>query len=186
MTKNARYTLILFSICAVCALVLAVANSIFSPIIARHQQEATQAALSPLAGGYTVGAYTTVEGNETVSGEYLLTDGKNTIGYILSLNGQGYGGAFTMLASYRTSGEIIAAKMMTNNETPGVGKKSEEDWYMTKFVGTGTTSKPVPTSKSSLSKEDSDAVSGASVTFRGVSTTLAKGAAYVQAKGSTT
>lgn len=55
MTKNVRYTLILFIICAVCALVLAVANSIFNPIIVQHQLETTQAALKPLAGGYTVG-----------------------------------------------------------------------------------------------------------------------------------
>lgn len=183
MTKNVRYTLILFIICAVCALVLAVANSIFNPIIVQHQLETTQAALKPLAGGYTVGGEVEVSGNDNVAGEYRLTDGGNVVGYILSLKGQGYGGAFTMLASYRNDGEILAAKMMTDGETPGLGKKSEEDWYMNKFVGTGTKGKPVPTTKTKLSKEDSDAISGASVTFGGVSKTLAAGAAYVQAKG---
>lgn len=64
-----------------------------------------------------------MSGNDNVAGEYRLTDGGNVVGYILSLKGQGYGRAFTMLASYRNDGEILAAKMMTDGETPGLGKK---------------------------------------------------------------
>jgi len=183
MTKNARYTLILFSICAVCALILAIANSIFSPIIATHQQEANNAAMKPLSSGYTIGEALAVEGNANVTMEYPLTEKGKVVGYILAITGKGYGGAFDLLASYKSNGALIAAQMMKDNETPGLGKKSEEDWYMKKFIGTGTKDKPVPTAKSQLSSADSDAISGASVTFGGVSKALAAGAAYVVAKG---
>lgn len=182
MSKNIRYALILFSICAICALILALANNITAPVIAQHEEENRQAALSELSSGYEVGQEEAV-GKDGIVSRIPLLDSTNTAGYILTLKGNGYGGEFTMMASYRISGEILSAKMLTDGETPGLGKKSEESWYMKKYIGTGTSEKPVPTSKSDLSKEDSDAVSGASVTFTNVSKALKNGATYVVSLG---
>lgn len=183
MKKNLIYCLILFSICAICALVLALANSVTAPVIALHAEEARVAALSLLSGGREIGEEVSVSDREGIVSSIPLLEGGKTTGYILTLTGNGYGGAFTMMASYRTDGSILAAKMLENSETPGQGKRSEEAWYMEKFIGKGTAESPVPTEKSMLSKEESDAVSGASVTFAGVSGTLARGASYVLSLG---
>lgn len=180
VAKNLRYGVILLSICAVCSGVLAIVNSMTAPVIEANALATKNAALAPLSGGKSIGEEQLVSGNPTVTSEYPLGSGE---GYILTLTGSGYGGSFTMLASYNADGTVIGAKMLDNSETPGLGKKSEEDWYMTKFVGTGSADKPVPTSKDQLSKADSDAISGASVTFAGVSKAIAEGSEYVKAKG---
>lgn len=183
VAKNFRYGAILLSICAVCSLALAVVNSITLPVIEKHNAETKAAALTPLADGMTIGDETPVVGDPMVTSTYTLSKDGQVSGYILTLKGSGYGGEFTLLASYLNSGEVISAKMLSDSETPGLGKKSEESWYMDKFKGTGTADKPVPTSKSMLSKADSDAVSGASVTFGGVSKCIAYGSSYVAGKG---
>ena len=69
---------------------------------------------------------------------------------------------------------------MANSETPGLGKKSEESWYMAQFVGFGATA-PIPTSKNDLA--DPSLVSGATVTFTGVSGALKNGSEYVKSLG---
>ena len=183
MGKNLRYGAILLTICAICSLALAVVNQITLPVIQNHNANAKSQALAPLSGGMTIGDETPGGGDEMVSSYYPLSKGDKVGGYILTLKGSGYGGEFTLLASYLTSGEVISAKMLSDSETPGLGKKSEEDWYMEMFRGTGTADRPVPTSKGMLSKANSDAVSGASVTFGGVSKCIAYGSAYVVRKG---
>ena len=69
---------------------------------------------------------------------------------------------------------------MANSETPGLGKKSEESWYMAQFVGFGAAN-PIPTSKNDLA--DPSLVSGATVTFTGVSGALKNGSEYVKSLG---
>ena len=185
LKKHLRYGAILLSICAICSLMLATVNQITQPVIALHNAETKQAALLPLAGGMTIGEEIPVSGDAQIVSYFTLSSAQGVDGYILTLTGSGYGGPFTLLASYRASGEVIGAKMLSNSETPGLGKKSEEGWYMEMFQHTGTTSNPVPTSKSMLPKTQSDAVSGASVTFGGIGKAIAYGSAYVVKKGGT-
>lgn len=178
VAKNLRYGFILLSICAVCAFFLAAVNNVTSPVIAQHQAEEKAAALQPLAAGAQIGEEKPVEGDAVVTSAYALDGGKS--GWILTLTGSGYGGAFQMLASYKPDGTLIGAKMLQDSETPGLGKRAEEDWYMAIFEGTGSDASPVPLDKNSLPKEQKDAVSGATVTYTGVTKALAYGADYVK------
>ena len=52
---------------------------------------------------------------------------------------------------------------------------------MDKFIGKGGSEEVVPTSKSMLSETDSAAVSGATMTFSGISSALKEGADYIYA-----
>ena len=111
-----------------------------------------------------------------------LSDGNGIAGYIVEMSTSGYGGAMTVIASYATDGSVLEAKMMANSETPGLGKKAEEAWYMEMFKGLGGDT-PLPLSKSDLSADDSAAVSGASITFGGISSALKNGSDYVKSLG---
>ena len=84
-----------------------------------------------------------------------------------------------VIASYSTDGTVLGAKLMSNSETPGLGKKAEEEWYMDMFEGKGG-SEPVPTAKSMLPADLSAQVSGATITFTGVSSAIAAGSEYVK------
>jgi electron transport complex protein RnfG len=71
---------------------------------------------------------------------------------------------------------------MDNSETPGLGKKAENPAYMEKYLGTGASDNPVPVRKSMLKPDEADAITGATITFLGVSKALAEGAVYAAAE----
>jgi electron transport complex protein RnfG len=97
---------------------------------------------------------------------------------VLELEGSGYGGEMRILARYDGEGAIRAVKLMDNTETPGLGKKAETPTYMDKFIGTGAPEEPVPVRKDMLASSEADAVTGATITFLGISQALAEGAQY--------
>ena len=181
MTRYIRTAVILFLISAICTALCAVVNEVTAPRIAENVEKERISALEDVASGLAIGEDVQV-GDGTVNYYIPLSDGSATAGYIVELSSSGYGGAMTIIASYSTDGSVLAAKMMANSETPGLGKKAEEPWYMEMFTGLGGDS-PLPASKSDLSADDGAAVSGASITFGGVSSALIAGSEFVKGLG---
>jgi Na+-translocating ferredoxin:NAD+ oxidoreductase subunit G len=170
-------------ICVIAALSLGIVNAVTEPAIARERERALADALRSVSFGGTVGPEVPVDENEAITSYYLLSgDGKN--GYIVRLVAVGYGGEMQILASYDDTGTVVAASLLDNQETPGLGKEAERPEYMEKYLGTGG-SKPVPVSKNSLSQEDADAITGATITFVGIGDALASGADFVKHLGGT-
>ncbi len=184
MTKNLKYSLILFSICAVCAFALALTNSVTAPVIVQLDLEKKNKALEAVSAGYTFGEQEMVEGNKYVTYSIDLTENNELMGYIVGLQSAGYGGQMTLVASYALSGKMLAAQLLNHGETPGLGAKAAQASYMDKFKGTGS-ERAVPTSKDMLSDSDAQSVSGASVTFTAVGKAIDAGSAYVKALGGT-
>ena len=168
-------------LCLVAAGALGVVNGITAPQIATSKAQAVVDALSVINKAGTIGDQKPGDG-DVVNYYHPVTDNGKVSNYILSLKGEGYGGDVTVLANYKTDGEIIDAKVMDNQETPGLGKKSEESWYMDKFKGTGAAN-PVPVKKSMLSASDADVIGGATITFSGVAKALEYGSEYVKKLG---
>ena len=181
MTRYIKTAVILVLICAICTALCALVNEVTAPRIAENVEVERVSALEDVANGLALGDQTDV-GNGVVNYYIPLLDGSDIGGYIVELSTSGYGGAMTVIASYDTEGAVIAAKMMANSETPGLGKKAEEPWYMEMFKGLGS-DKPLPASKSDLSAENNAAVSGASITFGGVSSALINGSEFVKGLG---
>lgn len=174
--------LILFVICALSAGLCGIVNSITAPRIAENIRQEQLKAYDAVASGLEIGEEKTVDGVKgIVSALPLSKDGK-TEGVILNLTGNGYGGEFSIIASYSFDGKLLKAKMMGNGETPGLGKKSEQAWYMEMFEGKGS-DVALPASKSDLPGDKAQAVSGASITFGGVSAALRNGSEYVKTLG---
>lgn len=182
MKQYLRVALVLFLICAIAALLLAVINDITAPVIAVNIQKETEEALSAVSSGLTLGNKTEVNENGIVYYIELLDNSGNVGGFITELTGAGYGGTFSLVASYDSEGVLLDAKMMGNSETPGLGKKSEESWYMEMFKGKGG-DVALPLKKSDLDGASADAVSGATVTFSAVSRALQTGSSYVKTLG---
>jgi electron transport complex protein RnfG len=96
------------------------------------------------------------------------------IGYTVVVTTSGYGGEMNLIVGFDKDYAIKNVKLLNNSETPGVGKNAEKPHYMDKFIGTNTKSKPIPTKKSMLSQTDSDAVTGATITYNGITSGLIK------------
>ena len=177
--KYLKTALILAAICAVAAVVLASLNMVTAPAIEKYEEQKVLSALESVSNGMDIGSRKDV--NEGyVSYLYPLSREGKTSGYILGLTSVGYGGELGIIASFDINGFVMNAILVSDSETPGVGKKAEAKGYMDKFIGTGSDSNPVPTSKSMLNDADAAAVSGATITFTGITKALAAGSAYVK------
>ena len=171
----------LFAICAVAAVTLGGINAITEPVIIQRRIMELQQALDELTPDAQTGEAEAVADTPGVVKRYPVSSGGKRTGLLLELDGSGYGGEMKILARYDQDGTIRAVKLMGNSETPGLGKKAENPAYMDKFIGTGSADNPVPVRKDMLSAAEADAVTGATITFLGVSKALAEGAGYVRA-----
>lgn len=202
MTKYIfKTSFVLLIICAVCSVLCAAVKMFTAPRILQNQIEANHKAAQAVSGGMIPGMETSTTDIDNfdherwgdainsvtplyVKNANLVTDPKSGDalsgdigGYLLNLTGTGYGGDFTLIASYRLDGSLISAKMTDNSETAGLGKKAENEWYMDQFKDKGGEI-PLPQSKDEL--DDPSLVSGASVTFNGVTSALRLGSEYVK------
>ena len=182
MKHIARIALVLFAISAVCTALCAVVNEVTAPAIAQNTEKTRLEALEAVAAGYTIGKAQEGNGGDIAYVIPLADESGKTAGCILQLSSSGYGGEMTIVASYSLDGTLLGAKLMADSETPGLGKKAEEDWYMVMFQGKGGT-EPIPTAKSMLPADLNAQVSGATITFTGVSSALAAGSEYVKGLG---
>ena len=174
-------------ICVVAAVILAFVNAATEPVILENRARALREGLLAISSQANIadlrtGERVPVDDVDQVLGYFALTSGDETAGYVVQLVGVGYGGDMNILAGYYPNGEIFAARMMENLETPGLGKKAESDSYMLKFIGTGGDTS-VPTRKGDLAPADADAITGATITFLGVSRALEAGSEFVPTLG---
>ena len=181
LNKTANMALKLLIICSASALILGIVNALTAPEIKKLEDKAKSKTLSELV---TIGSANSdreiiVSNNEYVSSYYTIDDSGKTIGYILYLKAKGYGGAMTIMASYKNDGTVLGAKLMENGETPGFGKRAEKPGYMDKFVGHGSDSNKLPLFKYEV-EEKVDTVTGSTVTFMGISTAIKIGSDFIK------
>ena len=178
MNNMIKTSLILFIICAICASLCAYVNSFTAPQIEKNIQLANRLALEFVSQGLDIGETTEVLDNSFVKEITPLSRNGERVAYVL-LSGRGYGGEFSIIASYDKKGALMKAKMTQDSETAGLGKNAESDWYMELFTSMGDTT-PFPSGKNDLNEEDKALVTGASFTFRAVSETLKNGSTYIK------
>jgi Na+-translocating ferredoxin:NAD+ oxidoreductase subunit G len=163
-------------ICTVAALILALVNAVTAPVIEQNRIERLNRTLSEIVGDQSVGERRNVDDHPVVQGYYPISGSDS---YVLDLIGSGYGGDMRILAGYRSDGEVFAARLMRNNETPGLGKQAEEPGYMEKYTGHGD-EEPIPTRPDQLPPEQADSVSGATITFISIGEALAAGSDFLE------
>ena len=141
MKKNSTWNdllkpvVVLTVICMVVSAALAAVNSVTAPIIAEAAAKAADAAryeLLPEADGFEK-IEVEVEG---VTEMYKAT---NDAGYVISAQGNGYGGngSVKLMIAYDNEGTITnIAVVDCAAETPGIGDKIvKEAWFMEQFIG---------------------------------------------------
>jgi electron transport complex protein RnfG len=171
-------------ICLACILLVVLARLLTASAIERRGERETYQILEGLAPGRAFGMFRPVEGKHPVLGFYPSWSGPGKAETcIVQVQGNGYGGGFSLLAHCADDGEILGARLLDNREIPGMGKAAQSPEYMDKFVGTGA-AKPVPLDPKKLSQKDLAAVSGVSVTYAGIARALEQASAFVKAGGS--
>jgi electron transport complex protein RnfG len=158
----------------VACVLLAVVDGKTSPIIAEVKAAAVQASLKQIyADADNFVAVDNID-QKAVNGVdietvYLAQKNGATIGAVVQASGPTYDRA-TMLIGVGTDRKIVDVKFMSISDTPGFGQKAP-GFYEGKFVGKSI-------DDAFVLHEDVDAISGSTITSRGV-TGIVKNAATV-------
>lgn len=169
--KNLIITGKLTAICFAAVLLLTLINALTYEKIKANEKKVETAAIKELfpAGipsdkNYFKNPYT----KEADEYYFIIQDGGKTIGYVVSVLGSGYGGDMKVMIAMDSNLKIVNMKLLKNNETPGLGRKAEKAEYMEKFKNTNTPEHPFPVSRTDLGSKERDAVTGATITFNGI------------------
>ncbi|MBQ9134337.1 MAG: FMN-binding protein [Clostridia bacterium] len=121
MNKNVKNIVVLTSVCAVVALLLAVTNYITAPIIAKQQEAAAnEALLVVMPGGEDFAAVdlSAYALPATVTEAYSEKNG----GYVFKLTTAGYSSGMVIMCGVDASGKVTGATCLSSGETLGYEK----------------------------------------------------------------
>jgi len=152
-----RYGLILAMICVIAAGLLATVNKLTGPRIIAAAQSEEQSALKevmPQAAKFI--AVKPDANNETLY--YKAIDGQDKlIGFVFRASGKGYSSVIETLAGIFLDEKISAIKIISVNETPGLGMRVTEKKFTEQFC-----------QQDSLTLSGVQAITGATISSRAV------------------
>ena len=153
-----KLSLTLALICAVAGAALAATNSVTSKIILERQQQELTRALGELLPEADQFEEVSVDG----ATYYVGNKAGKAVGAIMISAGNGYGGPVNVLVSIAMNGQVKAVRVTDHRETAGIGDKVDTNTqFLSQFVN------KTPADKITVG-QDVVAVSGATITSRGV------------------
>lgn len=190
MRDQAKPVVVLFLICFVITLLLAVTYNFTKDIIAARAESDLEAAkLVVLPAAKEFRRIENVDdmlpegfATDTVNGAFEGYDGDTLKGYVISIIEKGYGGDINLIVGIGSDGTVTGLKIGDNNETPGLGKKVEAPKFYEQLVGIKPEENLVVVKMPGSKDEEIEAVSGATVSskaiVRGVQTAVNMGKAF--------
>ncbi len=123
---------VLLIICIIISAALALTNSLTKDKIAELNAKSEKEAMQRLLPADSYKADTVkYDGKEYTY--YTATDSSgDTVGYVITVEQNGYGGAISVMTAIDgSSGEIVAVEVLdASSETPGLGQNTaKKDWY---------------------------------------------------------
>jgi len=141
-----------------CALAAGVLSVTYVATEGRIQQQKTAELNLALSNECIPGSTSIKE----VKDHFVGFDKKNRkIGYAFRVYPKGYGGTIDMVVGIDLKGRVAGIKIISMNETPGLGMKASESNFLRQFMGK-TSGSPLK------AKKDIDAITGATITSQAV------------------
>lgn len=170
---------------ASCAM-LAVVNGFTGPVIAANQQRKANAAMLtvlPQAEDFrdvdAASCGTAPSGTTTIQAVKLATAGGKVIGGVIQISGPTYDHAAIMIGM-DTQGTVTGVQFLENTDSPGFGSKASDPNFTLPsgktFYGQFTGKK---IADGFIAGETFDAISGATITSKGVANLLSDGTAIL-------
>ncbi|MBR6826097.1 MAG: RnfABCDGE type electron transport complex subunit G [Oscillospiraceae bacterium] len=162
-----KLALTLLLITAVVAGLLGFVNRLTADKIAENTAKKAQEAMEAV---FPAGSYEKLEVAKEGITEAYRAEG----GYVIRLNANGFGGAIDMMVGITNEGMVTGISVISHAETASLGAEcTREDWRM-QFVGTAGNLK--------VTKDGGtvDALTGATVTSRGVTEAVNRAVEFVK------
>jgi len=169
--------LILFAITFVTALLLGVVNYVTEDRIEELKIQATRDAMQrivPEAADFA--EETLLDDPGIVTAAYAAQKDGETVAHCLEVQPSGFGGVLTLIVGVDPSGKVLGVSITNHSETPGLGANAENQLFLNQYDGkTG----PFSVVKSGATQEnDIEALTGATVTSKAVTTGVEAAVAY--------
>ncbi|MGC9366985.1 MAG: RnfABCDGE type electron transport complex subunit G [bacterium] len=116
------------------------------------------------------------EQGDTVEG-YLAINGNDTVGIAIASSGLGFAGPVSILTGINiTNGQVTGIEVLRQEETPGLGARIQEQWFLDQFKGKSLNNSELVNNNLAVVKDggDIDAISGATITPRAVCEAVSK------------
>ncbi|ONI43862.1 hypothetical protein AN639_02075 [Candidatus Epulonipiscium fishelsonii] len=108
--------------------------------------------------------------DDTIVEVLVANDGNNELGHVMSVTAHnGYGGDITFAIGITLDGNVNGIKMLTINETPGLGMNATNEEFTSKFANKKAQMFNV-TKSGSTNESEIDAISGATITTEAIVT----------------
>lgn len=160
----------------IAAALLGVTNAVTEPTIVEQKEAAEiEAKLNvlPLADDFSdvdvADEYIQGNGIAKIIEVYQGTQAGNPVGYTLKIVTKGFGGDVTMIMGIRDGDTplIEGVKILSHNETPGLGAKANEPGFINQYLQKGQ--EAIGVSKTSTEKQNEiQAITGATITSQAV------------------
>jgi len=167
MKEMLRYGFILALICVIAAGLLAGVNTLTRSKIAAQALAEEQSALKevmPLAAKFTE-----VKPGQEILYYKALDNQDKLLGFVFKASGKGYSSVIETLAGIFPDGRISAIKVISLNETPGLGMRVKENNFTKQF-----------NNQDALSLSGVQAITGATISSRAVMDSVVKKAQELQ------
>ena len=166
--------IVLLAICIVIPLALSVTNMVTADKITKLENENKLSAMKKLVAADKYEDLTYTDENTTFQYNSALEDGK-VKAYIFTTTAKGYGGDLKVMSAISTEdSRIIAIEILDiTNETPGLGQNVGKPAFYSQLSGK-TKGITVVKNGAEGTKNEIDAVTGATISSRGVAAAVEK------------
>jgi electron transport complex protein RnfG len=161
MKETARYGFILTLICTIAAGLLSGVNALTRSKIASQALAEEQSALKEVMP--QAARFIEVKPDQQILYYRALDSQDKLIGFVFKASGKGYSSVIETLAGMFIDGRISAVKVISLNETPGLGMRVTEDSFTRQF-----------NNQDALSLSGVQAISGATISSRAVMDSVVK------------
>ena len=149
-------SLVLMIICLIVTAALVSTYQVTKPIIAealeKRSQEARQEVL-PEGNGFKPILTGEINPDQLTKGVSEVYQAENNAGWVITSEDQGYGGTMKIITGFDTNGLITNIKILEQSETPGLGTKVGEDYFLEQFLGKDTVDEVEAISGATISSE---------------------------------
>lgn len=153
-----RLIVVLFSICAICALLLGLVNMITVEPIAKSTQAKTDAAMQAVLPADSYEAVDYTGGDPIVTSVFKAGDA----GWVVQVAPSGFGGNISMVVGVKADGTVSGVSIIKMSETSGLGANATKENFRAQYVGKSGTL--------AVTKDGGEinALTGATITSRAV------------------
>ena len=172
---------VLTAICLIVAVLLSATDLITRDRIAQQELLAAETARSEVLPAASSFEELPLSEEIIQTGVESLFAGSGGEGYVVSVISKGYGGDMSIMVGLDAEYRVTGIKILSSDETPGLGKKTENESFLSQYIGNSgsfTVVKGTASGESEIS-----AVTGATISSRAVTEAVNNAIAAAQTGG---